>query len=86
MKARIYLKVARNKRGVKVSAHPKPSYTPLTRSASGSYDRVALPTVHLAIDLEIPDEAFNPIPAGKVILDPSEFPLPVVIHSPEEQP
>ena len=57
MKTKIYLKIARGVRGVKVSASNKPSNAPF---AEKSYrgDKY-FPTVAFAIELDIPDELFK---------------------------
>lgn len=56
MRTRVYLRVARDKRGkARVVATAKPSAMPLVSGTPGA----ALPTVAFAIDLNVPDVMFN---------------------------
>ena len=57
MKAKIYLRVAKNPSGrtpLRVDASAKPTYRPLTTSIGDP-----LPTLSFAVMLNIPDEAFR---------------------------
>jgi len=56
MKIKTYLRVAKTSRGYKVSAQTKPNHAPLY---TDSYSKKYLPTVHFAINLDIPNEAFD---------------------------
>lgn len=59
MRTRVYLRVARDKRGkARVVATAKPNHRPLeSGSTRGPYD--FLPTVAFAMDLDVPDAMFE---------------------------
>lgn len=64
MKARIYLRIARQLRGKpKVSVSNTPNREALVKS---SYSKEALPTVLIGLDLDIPDKEFE---ATRVLLE-----------------
>jgi len=59
MKAKVYLRIAKNPHGrtpFKVAATAKPTYAPLM---TGGYDAKALPTLAFAVVLDIPEDAFK---------------------------
>jgi len=58
MKTKVYLRIGREGLKIKVDAHVKPNIEPL-RIGTGKWSK-AMPTVFMAIDLEIPDAAFKP--------------------------
>lgn len=58
MKARIYLRVAKNGYKTKVDAGIKARNTPLHQQGYNG-DKTFLPTVAFAVDFEIPDNLFN---------------------------
>ena len=58
MKTRVYMKLAKTKRGhIMVWAGSRPNYTALR--SSGYYDKKAYPTVLFALDITIPDSEFT---------------------------
>lgn len=63
MKARIYLRIGQGSRGTLVRADKKPIYEPIV---VGSYNKKYLPTVQIALDLEIPDKEFQ---ASRILLE-----------------
>lgn len=56
MKARLYVRIAKNGSRVKVQASTRPSFEPLERS---NYGHEAIPTVQFALDVDIPDKEFD---------------------------
>lgn len=55
----VYLRVSKDGgRGPKVVASTKPNYEPL-KTRAGQWNEKALPTLAFAIELEIPDDAFD---------------------------
>jgi hypothetical protein len=59
MKTKIFLRIGKQGGKIKVDARViGPSIEPL-REGSGRYAK-AIPTIYMALDLEIPDEAFRP--------------------------
>jgi hypothetical protein len=62
MKTRIYLRVARTKRGCAVHAATKPNHAPL---ATPGYKPQYHPTVIVALEIEIPDKEFE---ASRILL------------------
>lgn len=56
-KIRIYLRVAKTSRGFRVKATTTPNQHPITRSSY--YGNEPYPTIYQAIDLIVPDNAFN---------------------------
>ena len=65
MKARVYLRVAKTRKGFKVVANNKPMFESLY--SEKSYNRtLALPTVAIALDLDIPDSEFA---AARIVLE-----------------
>lgn len=63
MKQRIYLRIAKTNKTVKVVASLKPSFAPIEGS---KYLKTHYPTVLVGIDLEIPDSEFE---ASRILLD-----------------
>lgn len=57
MKLKVYLRVAHGSRGPRVAASTKPNYEPL-ESGSG-WQSKPLPTAAFAVELTIPEEAFE---------------------------
>ena len=60
MKKRIYLRVAKNKSGLSVRSESMPNYHPLR------IKREFLPTVLIALELDIPDKEFD---AARILLE-----------------
>lgn len=59
---RTYIRLARNAsspNGFKVEASASPNASPIT-VGSGAYAR-QLPTLHFAVEFDVPPEAFNPV-------------------------
>lgn len=70
MQARLYIKIARTKRGYRATVSTaRPSRTPLE---DNTWRKRPLPTVFFGVDFKIPDEAFDV--ATKVI---AEVTIPV---------
>lgn len=69
MKKRLYLRVAENSRSYIADASFKPNQAPLYRNVwkHGGNQRSYLPTVHFAINVDIPNEAFAE--AGQLVAD-----------------
>lgn len=63
MKKRIYLRIGDGTRSWKVHASTKPQLTPLRKN---SYTNEYVPTVCVALDLEIPDSEFS---ASRLLLE-----------------
>lgn len=59
MRARIYLRVARDGYKYKVDAGIKSSEMPLSKAVGYPAEKVFLPTVGFAVDFEIPDAMFS---------------------------
>jgi len=55
MIAKIYLRIAKTKKGIKVAASPRPNESPLF----SDYPRKYFPTVSFGIKFDIPDELFS---------------------------
>ena len=64
MKARIYIKIANGRKGVRVSASEKVDREPFLASTHNS--TYYLPTVLFALDLDIPDKEFE---ASRILLN-----------------
>ena len=58
MKTKVYLRIGKDGSKVKVDAHTVPKIEPL-RVGQSRYSK-AIPTVFMALDLTIPDEAWKP--------------------------
>jgi hypothetical protein len=58
MKTKIYLRIGRSGSKVKVDASLSTKIEPL-REGNARYSK-AIPTIFMALDIEIPDEAFKP--------------------------
>lgn len=58
MKTKIYLRIGKNGQKVKVVANINPDISPL-KAGTDRYAK-SIPTVYMALELEIPDEAFRP--------------------------
>jgi len=61
MKARVYLRIAKTKRGTSVHADTKPSYSALENSMGEPY-----PTIRIVLDLDIADNEFE---ASRILLE-----------------
>jgi hypothetical protein len=59
MKTKVFLRIGKDDRKIKVDAHISPSIEPM-RKGNGAYRQKAIPTVYMALELDIPDEAFKP--------------------------
>ena len=63
MKTKVYLKIGKEGTGnhakIRVEARTNHNGEPI-RTGSGIHSKKAIPTVFMALELEIPDEAFQP--------------------------
>lgn len=65
MKQRIYLRIGKTERKYKVDATTRPSYESLTMGSS-TYTKKYIPTVMIALDIDIPDNEFS---AARILLE-----------------
>lgn len=70
MKTKIYLRIAKDGSKIKVDASQKTKIEPI-REGTHRYSK-PMPTVFLAMDIEIPDEAFKPPNISVMISVPVE--------------
>ena len=70
MKAKVFLRIGKNGNKMKVDAKASPSIEPL-RNGTDRHAK-AIPTVYMALELDIPDEAFKPLNISASIAVPIE--------------
>lgn len=71
MKTKVYLRIGKDSnKKIKIDARLNPNIEPL-KVAPGRYAR-SIPTVYMALELEIPDAAFNPPTISAYISIPIE--------------
>lgn len=58
MIAKVYLRIAKTKKGIKVAASNKPNETPLERDPYGGQKKY-YPTVSFGVEFDIPDALFK---------------------------
>ena len=70
MKTKVYIRIGKTGSKIKVDARTSPSIEPM-RESTARFSK-AIPTVYIALDIEIPDEAFKPPNISASISNPIE--------------